>query len=266
MMSSFHSSFNDDDFENSATNYALSQNYDHDIDYNDSTAVQGTNTSSPQEENEDENSAGETKKKKAKDPNEPVKPVSAYAAFFRDTQIAIKSQNPNASFEEISKIVASMWEALDVEHKNVYKKNAEIAKKEYLRALSEYRANNSRINDTTTEETGTNSFATVNPNKKQLPIASKPAVFTISTNDDNSLSQMNSPSGVNRAESPEANTINEDTSVQKCIRDGCTNKAVVNPDWEDEYCCNECAVRHCRNVFNNWVKTNKDPPVEELVS
>jgi HMG (high mobility group) box len=48
--------------------------------------------------------------------------VSAYALFFRDTQAAIKGQNPNASFGEVSKIVASMWAALDVEHKNVSNK------------------------------------------------------------------------------------------------------------------------------------------------
>ncbi|KAJ8976256.1 hypothetical protein NQ317_000818, partial [Molorchus minor] len=58
------------------------------------------------------------KKKKKRDPNEPQKPVSAYALFFRDTQAAIKGQNPNASFGEVSKIVASMWDALDSEHKN----------------------------------------------------------------------------------------------------------------------------------------------------
>ena len=47
------------------------------------------------------------------------RPVSAYALFFRDTQAAIKGQNPNATFGEVSKIVASMWEGLDPEHKNV---------------------------------------------------------------------------------------------------------------------------------------------------
>lgn len=47
------------------------------------------------------------------------RPVSAYALFFRDTQAAIKGQNPNASFGEVSKIVASMWDGLDVDHKNV---------------------------------------------------------------------------------------------------------------------------------------------------
>ena len=48
-----------------------------------------------------------------------ARPVSAYALFFRDTQAAIKGQNPNASFGEVSKIVASMWDVLATEHKNV---------------------------------------------------------------------------------------------------------------------------------------------------
>uniref|UniRef100_A0A8C7ESG5 TOX high mobility group box family member 4 n=1 Tax=Neovison vison TaxID=452646 RepID=A0A8C7ESG5_NEOVI len=59
------------------------------------------------------------KKRKKKDPNEPQKPVSAYALFFRDTQAAIKGQNPNATFGEVSKIVASMWDSLGEEQKQV---------------------------------------------------------------------------------------------------------------------------------------------------
>lgn len=61
------------------------------------------------------------KKKKKKDPNEPQKPVSAYALFFRDTQAAIKGQNPNATFGDVSKIVASMWDSLGEEQKQVQK-------------------------------------------------------------------------------------------------------------------------------------------------
>lgn len=36
------------------------------------------------------------------------------------------------------------------------------------------------------------------------------------------------------------------TSGPNCIRTGCTNPAVHNPEWEDEYCSNECVVSHCR--------------------
>lgn len=48
-----------------------------------------------------------------------MKPVSAYALFFRDTQANIKAQNPNATFGEVSKIVASMWDGLAEEEKQV---------------------------------------------------------------------------------------------------------------------------------------------------
>ncbi|XP_073692613.1 TOX high mobility group box family member 4b isoform X2 [Garra rufa] len=84
---------------------------------------------------------GGKKGKKKKDPNEPQKPVSAYALFFRDTQAAIKGQNPNATFGEVSKIVASMWDSLGEEQKQVYKRKTEAAKKEYLKALAAYKAN-----------------------------------------------------------------------------------------------------------------------------
>ncbi|XP_028969963.1 TOX high mobility group box family member 2 isoform X3 [Esox lucius] len=80
------------------------------------------------------------KKKKKKDPNEPSKPVSAYALFFRDTQAAIKGSNPNATFGDVSKIVASMWDSLGEEQKQGYKRKTEAAKKEYLKALAAYRA------------------------------------------------------------------------------------------------------------------------------
>lgn len=85
-------------------------------------------------------SLGVKKGKKKKDPNEPQKPVSAYALFFRDTQAAIKGQNPNATFGEVSKIVASMWDSLGEEQKQVYKRKTEAAKKDYLKALAAYRA------------------------------------------------------------------------------------------------------------------------------
>ncbi|XP_034532916.1 TOX high mobility group box family member 4b isoform X2 [Notolabrus celidotus] len=88
--------------------------------------------------------AGRGKKGKTKkDPNEPQKPVSAYALFFRDTQAAIKGQNPNATFGEVSKIVASMWDSLGEEQKQVYKRKNEAAKKDYLKALAEYKSRKS---------------------------------------------------------------------------------------------------------------------------
>ena len=81
-----------------------------------------------------------SKRKKKRDPNEPSKPVSAYALFFRDSQASIKVANPNAAFGDVSKIVASLWDALDPDSKAAYKKRTENAKKEYLKKLAAYRA------------------------------------------------------------------------------------------------------------------------------
>merc|ERR1711997_956153 len=72
-----------------------------------------------------------SKRKKKRDPNEPQKPVSAYALFFRDSQASIKQANPNAAFGDVSKIVASMWDNLDPEAKANYKKRTENAKTDY---------------------------------------------------------------------------------------------------------------------------------------
>ncbi|KAH9419487.1 TOX high mobility group box member 4 [Dermatophagoides pteronyssinus] len=68
------------------------------------------------------------------------KPVSAYALFFRDTQASIKTENPSASFGEISKIVASKWEILAKEDKIVYKERADMEKKNYLQNLASNKA------------------------------------------------------------------------------------------------------------------------------
>lgn len=39
--------------------------------------------------------------------------MSAYALFFHDHQGLIKNENPKATFGEISKSIASLWDNLD---------------------------------------------------------------------------------------------------------------------------------------------------------
>lgn len=68
------------------------------------------------------------------------KPVSAYALFFRDTQASIKAANPNATFGEISKIVASKWDMLNKQDKDVYKDRADQEKRNYLQNLASSKA------------------------------------------------------------------------------------------------------------------------------
>lgn len=260
-----------------------------------------------------------SKMKKNRDPNEPPKPVSAYALFFRDTQTAIKEQNPDASFGEVSKIVASMWDALDPEHKNVYKKKSELAKKEYLKSLAAYRASVSNkseeiisvnnIDNSDTEQNQnniiTNSSSTSTIIHQTPTVTASPSVVNVLTlprpslqsspqntmtavqqqqhipnqpkiGGNNLLTHQQSTNNqqqqriesssdivVNQYEQNEqqaTNLVSEPTpqATQKCIREGCTNDATVNPDWEDEYCSNECVIIHCRDVFSQWVQSNNN--------
>ncbi|KAI9546281.1 hypothetical protein NQZ68_028697 [Dissostichus eleginoides] len=125
-------------------------------------------------------------KKKKKDPNEPRKPVSAYTLFFKDSRATIKGQNPKATFGEVSKIVASMWDSLGEEQKQVYKRKNEAAKKDYLKALTEYRAG--QISQAPTEVTPS-------------PPPTSPTFITTSAS--NHIDQTTKPQQYN----PEENTI-----------------------------------------------------------
>ncbi|XP_070506634.1 TOX high mobility group box family member 4-A-like isoform X2 [Chironomus tepperi] len=267
-------------------------------------------------------------KKKKKDPNEPQKPVSAYALFFRDTQAAIKGQNPNASFGEVSKIVASMWDVLAPEHKNVYKKKQEAAKKDYLKAIAAYRAGNLQqateesstvtgsqqqnptvpqqqtIQNTQTvqnfpSQTMTQSYqqpqSYVNqqtvmnqnvmqvqnnvmmnmPNQQtqQIIVSQQQQQINQPQNQymNNQQIQQIAPTQQNYQQQP-LQMINNNANqmppvqmqqqaqpqLQNCIRNGCTNRAIVSVDWEDEYCSNECVILHCRDVFGNWIHNNSN--------
>uniref|UniRef100_A0A2K5Y6E8 TOX high mobility group box family member 4 n=1 Tax=Mandrillus leucophaeus TaxID=9568 RepID=A0A2K5Y6E8_MANLE len=124
------------------------------------------------------------KKRKKKDPNKPQKPVSVYALFFRDTRAATKGQNPNATFGEVSKIVASMWDSLGEKQKQVYKRKTEAAKKEYLKALTAYKDNQElELDPAPPSQTPSPSpMATVDPASPALASIEPPALFPTTVN------------------------------------------------------------------------------------
>lgn len=35
-------------------------------------------------------------------------------------------------------------------------------------------------------------------------------------------------------------------NIQMCIRSGCGNQAINNPEWEQEFCSNDCVILHCK--------------------
>ncbi|KAM6288761.1 TOX high mobility group box family member 4 [Aegotheles albertisi] len=225
------------------------------------------------------------KPKKKKDPNEPQKPVSAYALFFRDTQAAIKGQNPNATFGEVSKIVASMWDSLGEEQKQVYKRKTEVAKKEYLKALAAYRAIQAMSQPppaaaaASPPATPTPKIRLALPPQQPPPLQIKilpPPTLQITPLHLPHEEVTGSPP-VNAAnvatatppatvESPPPLAVElvaespgcEEAAVAavaaaRCVRAGCDNPPVASGDWDEEYCSSECVVKHCRDVFLAWL-------------
>lgn len=57
-------------------------------------------------------------------------------------------------------------------------------------------------------------------------------------------------------EEPVLQAQQQQQQQQQCIRNGCRNQALTHNDWEDEYCSYTCGVEHCKDIFENWVKSN----------
>ncbi|XP_068141924.1 TOX high mobility group box family member 4-B isoform X2 [Drosophila tropicalis] len=207
----------------------------------------------------------------------PPKPMAPFALFFRDTVTAIKQQNPNSSFEEITLIAQNMWDALDVSQKSIYNQRHELEKREYLRLMRDYQQH---LSETTKPE---NTSTTMVTTESTTPVSvSMPAESVIvsggeqlqhhhQTQQDHHQLQQQQQHHQQQQDQQQLAVIappqppeqipllSEAASVTKCTREQCNKPAIINPDWEDEYCSNECVVIHCRNVFNEWALSLKTP-------
>lgn len=73
-----------------------------------------------------------------RDTNAPRMPLNGYVRFLNAHRDRVKTSNPNLSFAEITKLLASEWSSLGVEQKKHYLSEAEKAKEKYLQELQEY--------------------------------------------------------------------------------------------------------------------------------
>ncbi|KAJ7619508.1 high mobility group box domain-containing protein [Roridomyces roridus] len=69
-----------------------------------------------------------------KDPNAPKRALSAYMFFSQDWRERIKTENPEAGFGEVGKLLGAKWKELDDEEKKPY---VEQAAKDKTRAEDE---------------------------------------------------------------------------------------------------------------------------------
>lgn len=199
----------------------------------------------------------------------PSKPLAPYALFFRDTMTAIKQQNPACTLEQITSIAQNMWDSMDEKQKSVYDQRHEQEKREYLRQLRDYQRN-AQLSDTlpVPEQSQEQQQQQQQQEIPQLQQQEQPQL------PQNDVQQPTMPLKVPTTET-ESNTVQsqpaqqppdqiqlltEAAAVQKCTRDQCNKPAIINPDWEDEYCSNECVVIHCRNVFTEWAQSLQNSP------
>ncbi|CAK5271000.1 unnamed protein product [Mycena citricolor] len=69
-----------------------------------------------------------------KDPNAPKRAMSAYMFFSQDWRDRVKTENPDASFGELGKLLGAKWKELDEKEKKPY---VDQAAKDKIRAEDE---------------------------------------------------------------------------------------------------------------------------------
>ncbi|KAG7471236.1 hypothetical protein MATL_G00122330 [Megalops atlanticus] len=79
------------------------------------------------------------KKKRAKDPNAPKRPPSAFFIFCADFRPKIKGENPGMSIGDVAKKLGEMWNSTSAADKQPYEKKAAKLKEKYDKDIAAYR-------------------------------------------------------------------------------------------------------------------------------
>ncbi|KAJ1921411.1 Non-histone chromosomal protein 6 [Mycoemilia scoparia] len=85
--------------------------------------------------------SGEKKSRRAaKDKNAPKRPLSAYMFFSKDYRERVKTENADATFGQIGKILGEMWRSMGDDQKAPYDKKAKEDKARYEREKNALKA------------------------------------------------------------------------------------------------------------------------------
>lgn len=77
-------------------------------------------------------------KKKVKDPNAPKKNMSAYMFYAVENRAKLKEKNPDATFNDLSKLVGESWKKLTDKQKQPYITKSDSDKTRYQQAAKDY--------------------------------------------------------------------------------------------------------------------------------
>lgn len=79
------------------------------------------------------------RQRKGIDPNAPVLPKNGYVRFYNTHKGEVKLSNPEASYPEISKLIAQKWATLAAEDKQKYLDEAERDRRQYQEQMAIYK-------------------------------------------------------------------------------------------------------------------------------
>ncbi|XP_011301487.1 high mobility group protein 20A [Fopius arisanus] len=79
------------------------------------------------------------RKKAPRDATAPKQPLTGYFRFLNDRREKVRAENPNMSFAELTKLLASEWSSLPAEQKQLYLDAAEQDKERYNKEFSDYK-------------------------------------------------------------------------------------------------------------------------------
>ena len=83
---------------------------------------------------------GGKKPKKPKDKNAPKKGMTAYLMFANSNRATVKAENPGMSFQELNKMLGTIWGTMAKEDKEEFEMMADQDKQRYQEELAEYNA------------------------------------------------------------------------------------------------------------------------------
>jgi len=83
---------------------------------------------------------GGKRKKAKKDPNAPKRNMSAYFLFSVHIRPTVKTENPEAAFGDIARIISAQYKALKPDERENWDTKAAADKVRYQRAMEAYRA------------------------------------------------------------------------------------------------------------------------------
>ncbi|KAJ1974112.1 Non-histone chromosomal protein 6 [Dimargaris xerosporica] len=81
-----------------------------------------------------------TKPKPVRDPNAPKKALSPYILFCNDERPAIKTQNPDSTSQDVSKLLGEKWQKLDPLRKKFYEELHAQDRQRFLEENAAYQA------------------------------------------------------------------------------------------------------------------------------